>query len=257
MIDIHSHILPGIDDGAKDVETSIQMLKIAQADGIETIMATPHFYKGAWEPSFDTVLKKTEELKEKAQKEGLTINILSGQEVLLEDYTIECINKGLVKGINGSRYILVEFPMYELPGNYLDLIYELRIMNLVPIIAHPERYEYVISKPYLVNDILKEGCLLQLNAGSITGLFGKEAEKTAKLLLENGACHFIASDAHSARGRKPVLKQAIEVIDDIDEKLLLNIYRNLSKLCQNEIIKAPIKVIEQKKSLFNLFKKKL
>lgn len=255
LIDIHSHILPETDDGAKDIKTSIEMLKIAQADGIETIIATPHFYKGVWEPDFETVSKKVEALKEEAAKEKLTINILPGQEVFLEDYTIDCINKGYIKGINDSRYILVEFPMLKLPGDYLDLIYELKIRDFVPVVAHPERYEYVVSNPSMVNNLLKEGCLLQLNSGSINGIFGKAVSKTARLLLENEACHFIASDAHTTRGRKPVLKQAYEEIGSIDEKLLLNIYKNTDKLYNNEIIE-PINIkIKEKKSFFSLFRK--
>lgn len=254
MIDIHSHIIPSIDDGSTTMEESIKMLELAEKDGNEMIIATPHYYRGAYEADFDTVKNETEKLKQYAKTQNMKIEIACGQEVLLDYDAIDLIKEGKIKGLNETRYILIEFPMDKLPEDAFDLIYELGILNLVPVLAHPERYRYIIEKPAKVNDFIDEGCLLQINSGSITGVFGKEVRKTSELLIKSGVCSFIASDAHNLRHRTPGLSEAIDIIQEYDDSLILGIYKNLSKMINNEELKLKENRLSEKKSIFSFLK---
>lgn len=257
MIDIHSHIICGIDDGAANDEESQKMLRLAEKNGDEIIFATPHYMKGIYEPDFDTVKQEAEKLKQMAKAEGINIEIACGQEIMLENSIIDRLQEGKVKGLNGTRYMLVEFPMDKLPEDAGELLYELKIRGMVPIVAHPERYKYVIEKPYKMNKFIDEGCLFQLNAGSLTGKFGKEVKKTAELLVKSGLCSFIASDAHDSRHRTPEFKDVVQLIQKYDEKLLFRIYKNLSSLMNNEKIETEYERFPEKKrkrkSIFDIY----
>ena len=255
MIDIHNHIIAGVDDGAADIEESLEMLKLAENDGTEIIFATPHYIKGVFETDFKTVRKETERLKQLAQEKGIKIDIACGQEIMLDNSVIDGLLEGNLKGLNDSGYILVEFPMDKLPEGYADSLYELRIREYVPVIAHPERYKYILEKPSRINKFIKEGCLFQLNAGSITGRFGKEVKKLSQTLIKNGLCSFIASDAHGAESRTPHLKEAAESINSMDSKLLLRIYKNLSALMADEKIVYDYEEIHDSRSIFSFIKK--
>lgn len=253
MIDIHCHVLPNVDDGAKDITTSLKMLKIAEGIGIDRIIATPHFYRNYFEVEYEEVIRKTMELNNKAQENGINIKILPGQEVFIDKYTIQMYEEGRIGRLNNSRYMLVEFPLDELPKYALDIIYELRIRNVVPIIAHPERYKYVIHKPSVLNDFIEEGCLFQINAGSITGDFGKKIYKTSKILLKNGICDFIGSDAHSYKRRSPkLLKCMEEVVEKKYKKVFENVDINCRKLSEQEIINREVEKIKEKKRFFGI-----
>lgn len=255
MIDIHSHILPCLDDGSTSIGESINMLALAEKDGTEMIFATPHYYRGVYETDFQTVKLEIEKLNKEAKDNGLKIEIGCGQEILLDDDSIDLIRSEKIKGLNETRYILIEFPMDKLPDNAFDLIYELEIMNLIPILAHPERYRYIIEKPVKINNFIDEGCFLQLNSGSIKGIFGKEVKKTSELLIKNGVCSFIASDAHNLRHRTPGLKDAISIVQAYDENIVLDIYQNLSSMVKNEKIKLKANRLSERKTIFSFFKK--
>ena len=186
MIDIHSHILPGIDDGSKDMEMSIKMLKMAEEKGTKTIVATPHYIRGRYENHYENIFDLHQEVKVAAKNAGLKIEVLLGQEVMLDKYALNLCKEKKIRGINGTSYMLIEFPMDKLPNDAIDLIYELRVIGIKPIIAHPERYEYIMDSLPNINDFISEGCLFQINAGSLQGLFGKKVQKCAKLLVKEG-----------------------------------------------------------------------
>lgn len=255
MIDIHCHILPGIDDGAKDIDTTIEMLKIAEGEGINTIIATPHYYPGYFESAYDDVVKLTDEINTKAKELGIGVTILPGQEIYLNQSIIEDYKNGVIGKLHETDFMLIELPFGEMPKNALDLIYELKIKGITPIIAHPERYKYIINKPQKLNDFLSEGCLLQINTGSITGLFGKEVKKTAEIILKNRACSFVATDAHTTGKRAPELKKSFDIISRVDNELADNLRvsrETLKGIAEKKY--EPIK-IKERKSIFNIFNK--
>lgn len=256
MIDIHSHIIPGLDDGSKDLETSIKMIERAIKCNTRAIVATPHYYRGYFETPFDIVAEEVEMLKREIKKRGINIDLYPGQEVFLDKYTVQMYKNGQVKGNNGSRYLLIELPMGKYSESYIESIYEMKLMGAVPVIAHPERYRYIINNVNNINPFIEEGCLFQINTGSITGLFGKEVQKTAQALIENGICSFVASDAHSANvdGRCTGLEHAMKLVEKINKSVAKDSLINGELMLRDENIIRNYHKISVKKSFFNFLK---
>lgn len=251
MIDIHSHIIPAVDDGSKDIETSLEMLRIAHRDGIKTLIATPHFYRNRFECNFTDACKHVQSLNELAMKEDINIKILPGQEIFLDKYSSDLYKEGTIGTINKSRYMLVETSLLgSRPKNLMDNIYELKLLDIVPIIAHPERYEFIIEDNTEINDFVKEGCLFQITSTSITGGFGKEVKKTAENLVKNGLCNFIGSDAHTTGRRCPKIREALEEIKKINEEIYESIDKNSTALINNEKLNIKMELMKKKKKLF-------
>lgn len=254
MVDIHSHILPGIDDGSKSMEETMEMLKLTEADGIKTIVATSHFYRGYYENKWSDIKKLVEKVKTRAKKEDIDLDIISGQEVMLDDHTLESYRNGEIGCMEGTDYMLVELPMMNMPRGAMDIIYELEIRGVHPILAHPERYRYIIDNPSKINEFLDEKCLIQINTGSITGIFGKKVKNTASILIKNGVCSFIASDTHSTGGRCPGISRAAKIVSHINGSIYGRIEENCKKLLKNEFINPGSERIKEKRGIFNFLR---
>ncbi len=215
MVDIHCHILNGVDDGAKDNDMSIDMLKKARQAGINQIVLTPHYYRGRYDVEFEEIKEEFIKLKMLARVNRIDIEMYLGQEVYYTDKIVQYYEEGIIGTINESRYMLIELPMIEFDiDEIVEQLYELRVRGIVPIIAHPERYKPFIKKPHLINKLIEEGCLFQLNARAITDGFGKEVKKLANTYLKNNIYSFIGSDAHRDRGsRSTEIKDVFQEID--------------------------------------------
>lgn len=250
MIDIHSHILPGIDDGPKKIEMSLDMIRRSYEEGTIDIVATPHFRRGCFETPYEEVKKITKYFNELLKAEDLDINIHYGQEVYYSDRIIQDLEEGLIGTINGGRYMLVEFPMRKIPSEAIDYMYELKLRGITPIIAHPERYIEIIKKPETLNPFIEEGCLFQLNAGSIRGDFGKDVKKTAEILIKNNIYGFIGSDAHNNSSRNTGIKEEYQEVFKKNKDLEHIFLENSNKLLNDEEIEFEGKIIKKKKRFF-------
>jgi len=254
MIDIHSHILPGLDDGSPDMDTTLRMLSNAERCGTKSIIATPHYYRGFFETDYDIVTNLIADLKNDIKSEGICIDIYPGQEVFLDKHTVELYRRRIINGLNGSRYLLVEMPMQDYSESFLDIIYELRLLGAVPIIAHPERYTYVMDDVNRLNHFIEEGCLFQVNTGSITGIFGKQVQRTAKVLIDNGLCNFIASDAHTDGRRCTGLFDAYNTVRRISQAAAAAAELNAEQVLVNGNIDAGNNKIAARKSIFSFLR---
>lgn len=247
MIDIHSHIISGIDDGSKNTEMTIKMLEMAEESGTTDIVATPHFMRGRFEVTYKEVIDEVENLKKLTKENSININIYSGQEVYYSRNILEYYNQGMIGTINNTRYMLIEFPMLEFNiEEAINTLYELQIRGIVPIIAHPERYKQFIKNPSQINLLIKEGMLFQVNAGSINGDFGRDVKKTAIKYLNNNIYSFIGSDAHRDKGRNTDIKNVIEVLEYNQRKSFIN---NGKVMLKNEEIEFRGIPIKEKKFL--------
>ena len=247
MIDIHSHIIAGIDDGSKDIEMTINMLKKAEKSGTTDIIATPHFMRGRFEVEYNEVLKKVEELKEISRENNIDINIYAGQEVYYSKNILEYYNDKMIGTINNTKYMLIELPMLEFNiDEVINTIYELQIRGITPIIAHPERYKPFIKKPSMINALIKEGMLFQLNAGSIAGNFGKDVKKTAQKFLEHNVYSFIGSDAHRDRGRDTDMSEALKLLEKSQKRAFIS---NASAMLDDEEVAFNGTAVKEKKFL--------
>ena len=195
MIDFHTHILPGIDDGAKTYEQAIKILQQAKAAGFTDIILTPHYMEEYYEA--DEQIR--EELMGKLQKQ-VSINLYIGNELYITRNIEELLKKQRLSTINNSRYLLMELPFNNQVIFLNEVIYKLISLGIVPIIAHPERYEYIQENPDKLQELVEDGVLFQMNYGSIIGQYGRKAQKTAKYLLKQGYIHFLGSDTHRVDG---------------------------------------------------------
>ncbi|WP_294130881.1 tyrosine-protein phosphatase [uncultured Clostridium sp.] len=247
MIDMHSHIINGIDDGSKSIEMTINMLRKAEESGTTDIIATPHFMRGRFEVEYKDVLKKVEELKNMALENNININIYAGQEVYYNKNILQYYNDNMIGTINNTKYMLIEFPMLDFNiDEIIDTIYELQIRGIVPIIAHPERYKLFIKKPSMINVLINEGMLFQMNAGSITGKFGRDVKKTATKYLEHNIYSFIGSDAHRDRGRDTDISEALNILELPQKKEFIN---NGKVMLQNGDVEFKGTTVKEKKFL--------
>lgn len=251
MIDIHCHIVPGIDDGSSDLETSVKMLNIAEKSDLNKIITTPHYIRNRYENSFKSIVKCVEQLNIEAQRNNIAVELFPGQEVMADKYTLDLYKEGELGCLNNSSYMLIEFPMDVLPDDALDIIYELKLLGLKVIIAHPERYLYIQENLTVVNKFIEEKCFFQINAASITGLFGKKVSSAALKLIGNGVCHFIASDAHSAGGRRPDIAEAMALVRHDFKSVYSSLQNNAQCVLENKEIDYNIKKIQKKKGLFS------
>ncbi len=209
MIDIHSHILPGVDDGSKSLEDSMEIAKIYLSQGINSVIATPHYIEGEGYNTYQENLKVLENLNKKIKENSINFEIMLGNEVYITPNIIDLLDKGHISTLNSSRYLLIEFPMFDIPLYTEEIIYELKLRGITPIIAHPERNRKIVEDPNILFEFITKGALAQTNTESLLGMYGQAIKDTAEILLTHDMIHFIATDAHSKRRRAPRLKKCI------------------------------------------------
>ena len=209
MVDIHCHILPALDDGAKEESVAREMAAMAAADGITHIVATPHSnYHYKFDPEINR--QKREELQAVI---GNALTLLLGCDFHLSYENLEDVRHHPAQySINGGQYLLVEFADISIPPHMDQIFFDLQAHKLIPIITHPERNPILSEKPEQIRRWVEGGCYVQVTAGSFLGRFGKRAERSAWQLLRHGMVHFIASDAHNTTSRPPLLSEARRAI---------------------------------------------
>ncbi|MGF2941318.1 tyrosine-protein phosphatase [Enterococcus xiangfangensis] len=213
MIDLHCHILPGIDDGAKTLEDSLDMARKAISQGITHLMCTPHHNNGKYFNPADQVIEKVAVLQQELDDRNLGLTLLEGQEVRITGTLLEDIARGEILFTDlDDTYILIEFPTGEVPAYTKQLFFNLLSQGHTPVIVHPERNTVFRKNPNDLIPFLEMGVLTQLTAPSIVGVFGKEIQKTAKQMLKHNMLYMVASDAHNLRHRNFYLKEAYEEI---------------------------------------------
>lgn len=213
MIDIHSHILPGIDDGAQTVEDSINMAKLAVEEGITKIIATPHHQNGKYTNKKQNIIERVSELNVVLQKENIPLEVLPGQETRIYGELIEDINKGDILPLNQTNYLFIELPSGHIPRYTEQLLFDVQLKGLTPIIVHPERNAGVMENPDKLLNLVKKGALTQVTAGSVVGYFGKKIQKLSMQLIEANLTHFISSDAHNITSRSFHIRESISEIN--------------------------------------------
>ncbi len=257
LIDLHTHILPGIDDGASDMEQSLAMAQIAVNDGITIIVATPHVITGEIDNSKQKILENVGNLNKCLEEAGITLQILPGAEYRLEPDLPRRMAAGELLTINDSgRYLMVELPTMMVPDYTGRILYDLQLQGLTPIIAHPERNIGFTREPELLADFVARGILTQITAGSTTGHFGKAVKRIAWKLLKQGCAHLIASDAHSAHERSPILSRAaleIERIWGTDHSRILT-HENPRRIIEGLPVE-PLTMEKNDRSWFKFLKK--
>lgn len=230
MIDLHSHILPGVDDGAQTLEDSLEMARKAISQGITHLMCTPHHNNGKYNNPADKIIQDVAALQQELDQRGLDLTLLEGQEVRLTEYLLTAIKREEILFTDlDNTYLLIEFPTNEIPIYAEQVFYHLLSQGHVPVIVHPERNAVFREEPNRLVSFLEMGTLTQLTAPSIVGIFGSEIQKTARLMLEHQMLYMVASDAHNLRHRTFLMKEAYEEIQKIGGREMVAAMQQMAK----------------------------
>lgn len=216
MIDLHVHILPGVDDGAAGMEESLQMARLAAASGVHAMAVTPHCNIPGVCENYDgpTLRQHLKTLREAVHREKIELELFCGMEVFGRENLAELLDKKLLAPINDGIYLLIEFPFEESADWMTFLLEQVLKAGYVPLVAHPERYEAVKYDPQIAWRWVRMGCALQVNKGSILGRFGRGEQRTAMLLVEHELVACVASDAHHADIRTPHMGEAANYLEN-------------------------------------------
>ena len=211
-IDMHSHILPGMDDGSRSMEQTLRMLETAVSEGITTMMATPHNMPGKGCPPVSVVRRKVDELRRTVEQEGIPLEILAGTEYYYREEVLDILDSEDAVTLGNSDCVLVEFePLAE--RNYIrNALRNILGLGYRPVIAHVERYAKLMEDASVLFDMRKNGVLVQVNAMSVTGDNGRQAKKDVKGLLKKRLVDFVATDAHSDGRRAPFMRKCADVL---------------------------------------------
>ncbi|WP_082232884.1 tyrosine-protein phosphatase [Halobacillus massiliensis] len=215
MIDIHSHILPGVDDGARTMDDSLDMARAAAAEGIHTIIATPHHQNGTYTNFKHYITSQVAELNQRLHQEDIPLTILPGQETRIYGDMIEGLRNNEILTLNNQgTYVFVEFPSDAVPRYAKQLLLDLQVEGYQPIIVHPERNRQIIQSPDILYNLVNKGTYTQITAASLTGRFGKNIKKFTHQLIEANLTHLIASDAHNTTTRGFCMTDAYEELKE-------------------------------------------
>lgn len=259
MIDLHCHLLPGIDDGSKNMETSLRLAKEAVDNGVTHALLTPHHMNGVYINHKSDVLRLTEEFQEAINDAGIELTVFPGQEVRINGDLLQALDDDdILFADEGNKYLMLEFPDDDVPTYTTDMIYQLQMRGIVPIIVHPERNTKIMKHPEIIHQLLEKGCLSQITASSYVGTFGEKVENFSRQLITTGQAYILASDTHDLPGRKYEMKEAFEKMKSELGKNHADEFKENAKFIINGDVIVPHAIqstvsVQKKKKRFGLF----
>jgi protein-tyrosine phosphatase len=212
VIDLHCHMLPGLDDGASDLSVSLDMANASVAQGVKIVACTPHILPGLYHNTGPAIRKATLRLQEALKARRIPLQLVAGADVHMCPDFVAGLRSGRLLTISDSRYVLVEPPHHTAPPQMSDFFFKVLVEGYVPILTHPERLSWMPSRYETIKQLVGAGVWMQITAGSFTGAFGRGAKEWAERMLDDGCVHLIASDAHDAERRPPDLAAARDVV---------------------------------------------
>ena len=221
MIDLHTHILPNIDDGSRSIDETFNLIKEAKEAGFQKIVLTSHYMENYYETEIAEREVWVKAIYENLQAKNVDINLFLGNEIYMSENIIKLLEERKASTINDTSYVLFELPLNAEPLNLYDVIYEMQQYKLVPILAHPERYSFVQREPELVYDLVEKGVLMQANYGSIIGQYGQKAQMIVKKFFEGNMIHLLGSDVHRQNTIYPKIPQILSELNSLigEEKI--------------------------------------
>ena len=211
MIDLHCHILPGIDDGARDLSVSLAMARAFVADDVQVVACTPHILPGLYHNSGSQIIHAVGELQAKLDEEGIALRLVSGADNHITPQFVAGLRSGHLLSLSNSRYVLVEPPHHVAPVRLADLFFDIMVAGYVPILTHPERLTWIKQHYPMVEQLSRSGVLMQITAGSLAGAFGRNAQYWGERMLDEGLVQILATDAHNVERRPPNLGMGREL----------------------------------------------
>ena len=254
MIDVHCHILTGLDDGPKSMEQSLEMCAVARADGIETIVASPHMLNDVYQLTREDILGGVRELDRACKHKGIGITILAGADIRVQKELPKILSEGgLMTVADLGQHVMLELPEETVPSELGDLLFEVQLTGVTPIISHPERNFAIQQDLGLLRRLVEAGNLTQITAGSLTGRFGSRVRDCSISIVQAGLGHMLASDAHDAVRRRPVLSEGRKVLEELvdAEEVELMVGGRARSLIEGKYVAVPEVEPQAKKGFFS------
>ena len=243
MIDLHNHIIPGLDDGSKTLEMSLEMLRCAAGQGITDVVNTVHFQTSRLDGitfEYKLVKSKIKELQDELNKEEIPIKLHFSAEVFYLPNLLRLKDNPLLTFGHG-KYMLVEFPFDQVPNGCHEVFFQLKMAGVTPILAHPERIKPIQKDLSIVRKFIRGGCVIQVDAGSVTGSLGSASEIAALEIIKQGACHLIGSDVHDDRRRNFLLADALKITTNfLGDRAMDLVMKNPRKILEGKYIETHI-----------------
>ncbi|OFA10595.1 tyrosine-protein phosphatase YwqE [Lentilactobacillus sunkii] len=254
MIDLHCHLLPGVDDGSKSMDISLKLANDAVRDGIDYALLTPHHMNGIYLNHKKVVIKQTQDFQVELDRHKIPLKVFPGQEVRINGDLLTALDQDdILFADEGGRYLMLEFPDDDVPSYTSTMIYELMQRGIIPIIVHPERNTKIMKKPDILYRLLNRGCLSQITAGSYVGAFGYKVQKFSKQLIQTGQAYVFASDAHDLPNRKYEMTNAfVKMNHEFGNDYVSRFNENAKRIINGDNI-LPNNFSEIKTHLFRLF----
>lgn len=254
MVDLHCHLLPGIDDGSKSMEVSLRLAREATVNGVTHALLTPHHMNGHYVNHKPDVIRRTREFQEQLKRYDIPLKVFPGQEVRINGNLLKALDQDdILFADTGNKYLMLEFPDDDVPHYTNQMIFDLQQRGIVPVIVHPERNTKIMAQPDLIYRLLEKGCLSQITASSYVGTFGKKVENFSRQLIEAGQGYVFASDAHDLPGRKYEMRQAYEKLGhEFSQKMAEQYQKNARLIINGE--RVPFndlsKIVKRKKKFW-------
>ncbi len=261
MIDIHCHMLPGVDDGPRTMDESLAMARMAVEDGIRGVLCTPHWHPMIWPNEREHIALAVDQFREYLQAERIPLEVWAGSELSLDSELDAGLEGGRLGTLNGGPWVLLELPGAVPPPGIDDYLWHFNQRGYKVVLAHPERYDYVQRDPARLYSWVGMGVAVQITASSLLGRLGPETAALCRLLLEHRLVHFVASDSHGTRSRRPLLGKALqaaaEIVGEADARRLVDAHP-LSVLTGKPLDLrdyAPMELARKKRSWFSFFRR--
>ncbi|WP_290033370.1 tyrosine-protein phosphatase [Ligilactobacillus cholophilus] len=253
LVDLHAHLLPGVDDGSSDIRTSLELARKSVADGVTHMLLTPHHMDGKYVNHKQDVIRKTQLFQDALDKAGIPLRVFPGQEVHLTDKLLDAIdNDDILFADSNNRYLMLELPHTHVPEYFLNnVLPELQLRGITPVIVHPERNQGIQRDHQLLYDLVKAGCLTQLTASSYLGVFGERVENLTQKIIDANLGTTFSSDAHALKGRESQMSNAYEKLSNQDKTQATEYWQDAKAILNgdNSSIKE-IKKISNRKSFW-------
>lgn len=256
MVDLHCHLLPGVDDGSKSMEISLRLAREATENGVTHALLTPHHMNGRYVNHKQDVIRQTKKFQKQIKAHNIPLTVFPGQEVRINGQLLEALDKDdILFADTGNRYMMLEFPDDDVPHYTNQMIFDLQQRGIIPVIVHPERNTKIMAQPDSIYQLLEKGCLSQITASSYVGTFGKKVENFSRQLIEAGQGYVFASDAHDLPGRKYEMRQAFQKLQhEFGDTLVKQYQQNARSIVNGESVPLNnLKMIKQRKKHFWLF----
>lgn len=250
MVDLHCHLLPGIDDGSRNMEISLCLAREAAENGVTHALLTPHHMNGHYVNHKQDVIRETKKFQEQIDAHKIPLKVFPGQEVRINGQLLEALDRDdILFADTAGKYMMLEFPDDDVPHYTNQMIFDLQQRGIIPVIVHPERNTKIMAEPDLIYKLLEKGCLSQITASSYVGTFGKKVEDFSRRLIEAEQGYVFASDAHDLPGRKYEMRQAFEKMQYEFSQELVNKYQQNARLIINgeNVPVNEIKALKKKK----------